>query len=211
MRAAKPPPKAPRARGKNSGGDAQFVHCDVRDKTQRRSRDRRDGQALRQADHPSQQCRRLLATGWSGHGRVGRRILARDQTRSVRHVSLLARSAFPLIIKSGGGCVINMTSTLALNAVPGRDCYTAAKGAIASMTRSMAVEYRAAQNSRQRDRPVGHAVGPGQEVAGRLQGYREAGLEPSARAWTAHPHGQHGGLPRIGRGGDHDRADHGGR
>jgi NAD(P)-dependent dehydrogenase (short-subunit alcohol dehydrogenase family) len=45
------------------------------------------------------------------------------------------------MIKAGGGCIINMTSTLALIAVPGRDCYTAAKGAIASMTRSMAVEY----------------------------------------------------------------------
>ena len=34
-----------------------------------------------------------------------------------------------------------MSSNVALMAVPGRDCYTAAKGAIASMTRSMAVEY----------------------------------------------------------------------
>ena len=38
-----------------------------------------------------------------------------------------------------------MSSTLALNGVPGRDCYTAAKGAIAAMTRSMAVEYAAAK------------------------------------------------------------------
>jgi NAD(P)-dependent dehydrogenase (short-subunit alcohol dehydrogenase family) len=28
-----------------------------------------------------------------------------------------------------------------LRALPGRDCYTAAKGAVAAMTRSMAVEY----------------------------------------------------------------------
>ena len=34
-----------------------------------------------------------------------------------------------------------MSSNVALMALPGRDCYTAAKGAIASMTRSMAVEY----------------------------------------------------------------------
>ena len=56
---------------------------------------------------------------------------------------LCSKVGIPFIIKAGGGCVINMTSTLALNAVPGRDCYTAAKGAIASMTRSMAVEYAA--------------------------------------------------------------------
>ncbi len=34
-----------------------------------------------------------------------------------------------------------MSSNVALMALPGRDCYTAAKGAIAAMTRSMAVEY----------------------------------------------------------------------
>jgi NAD(P)-dependent dehydrogenase (short-subunit alcohol dehydrogenase family) len=34
-----------------------------------------------------------------------------------------------------------MSSNVALMALPGRDCYTAAKGGIASMTRSMAVEY----------------------------------------------------------------------
>ncbi|MEM6495944.1 MAG: SDR family oxidoreductase [Pseudomonadota bacterium] len=45
------------------------------------------------------------------------------------------------IIKAGGGSVINMSSNVALMALPGRDCYTAAKGGIASMTRSMAAEY----------------------------------------------------------------------
>ena len=45
------------------------------------------------------------------------------------------------MIKSGGGSIINMSSIVALRALPGRDCYTAAKGAIAALTRSMAVEY----------------------------------------------------------------------
>src|SRR4029078_13111641 len=54
---------------------------------------------------------------------------------------LCSKVGIPLIAQAGGGTVINMTSTLALAAVPGRDCYTAAKGAIASMTRSMAIEF----------------------------------------------------------------------
>ena len=54
---------------------------------------------------------------------------------------LCSKFAIPEIAKSGGGSVINMSSNVALMALPGRDCYTAAKGAIASMTRSMAVEY----------------------------------------------------------------------
>lgn len=51
------------------------------------------------------------------------------------------RFGIPAIINSGGGSVVNMSSNLALMGVPGRDCYTAAKGAVASMTRSMAVEF----------------------------------------------------------------------
>jgi NAD(P)-dependent dehydrogenase (short-subunit alcohol dehydrogenase family) len=51
------------------------------------------------------------------------------------------RFGIPAIRKSGGGSVINMSSNVALVGIPGRDCYTAAKGAVASMTRSMAVEF----------------------------------------------------------------------
>ena len=47
----------------------------------------------------------------------------------------------PRLIESGGGSVINTSSNVALMAVRGRDCYTAAKGGVASMTRSMAAEY----------------------------------------------------------------------
>ncbi|RYI97907.1 MAG: SDR family oxidoreductase, partial [Acetobacteraceae bacterium] len=39
------------------------------------------------------------------------------------------------------GAVINMASVVALMGFPGRDCYTAAKGGIAALTRSLAVEY----------------------------------------------------------------------
>ena len=52
-----------------------------------------------------------------------------------------SKHGIPAIIEAGGGAVINMSSNVALMALPGRDCYTAAKGGVASMTRSMAVEY----------------------------------------------------------------------
>lgn len=54
---------------------------------------------------------------------------------------LCAKLAIPEIIKAGGGSVINTSSNVALMAIPGRDCYTAAKGGVAAMTRSMAAEY----------------------------------------------------------------------
>jgi NAD(P)-dependent dehydrogenase (short-subunit alcohol dehydrogenase family) len=55
------------------------------------------------------------------------------------------RFGIPAIAASGGGSVINMSSNVALMGIPGRDCYTAAKGGIAAMTRSMAVEFAAAK------------------------------------------------------------------
>jgi NAD(P)-dependent dehydrogenase (short-subunit alcohol dehydrogenase family) len=51
------------------------------------------------------------------------------------------RFGIPEIAKSGGGSVINMSSNVALMGVAGRDCYTAAKGGIAAITRSLAVAY----------------------------------------------------------------------
>lgn len=42
---------------------------------------------------------------------------------------------------AGGGSVVNVSSGLSLQGVSGADAYTAAKGAINSTTRSMAVEY----------------------------------------------------------------------
>ena len=51
------------------------------------------------------------------------------------------RFGIPEIAKAGGGSVINMASNVALMGVAGRDCYTAAKGGIAAITRSLAVAY----------------------------------------------------------------------
>lgn len=53
------------------------------------------------------------------------------------------RFGIPEIVRAGGGAVINMASNLALMGIAGRDCYTAAKGGVASLTRSLAVEFAA--------------------------------------------------------------------
>ena len=49
----------------------------------------------------------------------------------------------PHLAAAGGGSIINMASMVATMAVPGRDCYTSAKGGIVTLTRSMAAEYAA--------------------------------------------------------------------
>jgi NAD(P)-dependent dehydrogenase (short-subunit alcohol dehydrogenase family) len=54
---------------------------------------------------------------------------------------LVCHYGIPEIIKAGGGAVVNATSVVALMGWPGKDAYTAAKGAITALTRSMAVEF----------------------------------------------------------------------
>ena len=54
---------------------------------------------------------------------------------------LCCKYGIPEIIKSGGGSVINTSSSAGIIGVPGCDAYTATKGGIISLTRSMAVEY----------------------------------------------------------------------
>jgi NAD(P)-dependent dehydrogenase (short-subunit alcohol dehydrogenase family) len=65
------------------------------------------------------------------------RILAAN----LRSVYLCCKYGLPLMIRSGGGSVINTGSSASLMGVPGCDAYTAAKGATVSLTRSLAVEY----------------------------------------------------------------------
>jgi NAD(P)-dependent dehydrogenase (short-subunit alcohol dehydrogenase family) len=54
---------------------------------------------------------------------------------------LVCRHGIPELIKSGGGSVINTSSTVAHVGWPGKDAYTAAKGGVVAITRSMAVEF----------------------------------------------------------------------
>lgn len=49
--------------------------------------------------------------------------------------------AIPHMIAGGGGAVVNASSMYALKGFPNRDAYTAAKGGITALTRSMAVEF----------------------------------------------------------------------
>lgn len=53
----------------------------------------------------------------------------------------VAKYGLPSMIEGGGGSVVNFTSVAALMALKGRDCYSAAKGGVAAMTRSMAIGY----------------------------------------------------------------------
>lgn len=52
-----------------------------------------------------------------------------------------ARYAVPEMIKRGGGSIINASSIIGLRGAPDKAAYTAAKGAITALTRSMATDF----------------------------------------------------------------------
>jgi NAD(P)-dependent dehydrogenase (short-subunit alcohol dehydrogenase family) len=49
--------------------------------------------------------------------------------------------AIPLMVRSGGGSIINTASSAGVIGIPDCDAYTATKGAIVQLTKSMAAEY----------------------------------------------------------------------
>lgn len=128
---------------RNAGGDALFVHCDT-------------------TDEPSVQAAVGKTIEHFGgldilYNNVGGSTPRDDAVTDVEidefwrcirlellSTFLVSRHGIRAMIKAGrGGAVINTTSYVAVIGTPGRDCYTAAKGAVISLTRSMAVEYAA--------------------------------------------------------------------
>jgi NAD(P)-dependent dehydrogenase (short-subunit alcohol dehydrogenase family) len=129
-----------RARGGKSGGDALFVECDVRDRTSVEMAFAETITRFGQLD--------ILHNNAGGSSpqdglvtTVSEEEFWRAITLDLFGTFLCCKIGIPHMIKSGGGSIINMSSIVALRALPGRDCYTAAKGAVAALTRSMAVEY----------------------------------------------------------------------
>jgi NAD(P)-dependent dehydrogenase (short-subunit alcohol dehydrogenase family) len=83
-----------------------------------------------------------------GPGRLDRRVteLTNEGWDSIMLVALKAvmwacKYSIPEIAKAGGGAVVNISSAASLLGTAGLDTYTAAKGALNTLTRSMAVEY----------------------------------------------------------------------
>jgi len=60
---------------------------------------------------------------------------------NVKGVYLCARAALPAMIKRGGGVILNMASIASLVGVPERFAYSMTKGAVHTMTMSIAIDY----------------------------------------------------------------------
>jgi NAD(P)-dependent dehydrogenase (short-subunit alcohol dehydrogenase family) len=129
-----------RAMAANSGGDALFLHCDVTE---------RDSVAAAVAETVARYGKlNILHNNAGGSTLQDAAVTDAPEEEFWRVIKLdlfgtflCSKLGIPEIIKAGGGAVINMASNLALMALPGRDCYTAAKGGVVSLTRSMALEF----------------------------------------------------------------------
>jgi len=60
---------------------------------------------------------------------------------NVKGVFLCSRAAIPVMLRGGGGVILNMDSIAALIGIPDRFAYSTTKGAVLSMTRSIAIDY----------------------------------------------------------------------
>lgn len=149
-----------RARAK-AGGDAIFVLCDVTDKLSVTA-------AVAAAVARFGKLHILHNNAGGATPQDGRVTEAPEEEfwRAIKldlfGTFLCSKIAIPEIAKSGGGSIINMSSIVALMAMPGRDCYTAAKGGISALTRSMAVEYAA-------DRIRVNAIAPSVTLSDRVK------------------------------------------
>ena len=85
---------------------------------------------------------------------------------------LCNRFAIPHLIAAGGGAIINMASHAGVVGSPGRDAYSSAKGAVVTLTRTLAREY-AAKKIRV------NAIAPAAVSSGRIQKMME---DPNIRA-----------------------------
>ncbi len=138
--AGKAAAKSAKIKGKNSGGDSHFIETDVSNSD---SVQNAITETINTYGHLN-----ILHNNAGGSTLQDGPVTEAPVEEFWRCIKLdlfgtflCSKYAIPEIAKSGGGSVINMSSNVALMALPGRDCYTAAKGAIASMTRSMAAEY----------------------------------------------------------------------
>jgi NAD(P)-dependent dehydrogenase (short-subunit alcohol dehydrogenase family) len=129
---------------RDAGGDATFVHTDVADEAQIEAVMAAAVEVFGRLDILHNNAADLSA----GLFARDRTIEAMDVdtwertfTVNLRGQMLCAKHAVPLMVRGGGGSIINMSSTASLVGDEVRLAYGAAKSAVNSMTRSIAVSH----------------------------------------------------------------------
>lgn len=83
----------------------------------------------------------------AGWGRAGKLLDTaeedwdRTMDVNVKGIFLVSKHTLPHLLKSGGGCIINMASVAGVVGVRDRTAYCASKGGVVSLTRAIALDY----------------------------------------------------------------------
>jgi 2-keto-3-deoxy-L-fuconate dehydrogenase len=123
---------------RGAGGHGQAVRCDVADP---------DSVAAAFAEIDGRHGRVDILVNNAGISHVGtiQQTSPEDLDRlyavNVRGVYLCARAAIEIMLRQGGGVILNMASIASLVGVQDRFAYGTTKGAVLSITRSIALDY----------------------------------------------------------------------
>jgi NAD(P)-dependent dehydrogenase (short-subunit alcohol dehydrogenase family) len=182
---------------RQAGGDAAFAHCDVSNWADVRSMVEVALREWGRIDvlYNNAAATRLCNEKDRAAHELDEHVWDRQIDITLKGVYLCSKACVPTMLEHGRGVILNVSSCDAILPEGGFDSYTAAKGGVISLTKSMAVNYG------KKGIRI-NCISPGYEGGGRLS--------PDAAAWPAGRRGQHGGVPRQRPGGIHHGGHHSG-
>ena len=124
-----------------AGGVAKYVHLDVKDENDWNSAAKLLSKLYGKLDILVNNAG--IAMAGKNLEEVTREEWDRIQEVNSKGVFLGVKAALPYMKASGGGSIVNISSMAGIVGVPGISAYTASKGAVRLLTKSIAIEYGA--------------------------------------------------------------------
>jgi NAD(P)-dependent dehydrogenase (short-subunit alcohol dehydrogenase family) len=129
-----------RALARNSGGDAHFIHCDIRDKA---NVEAAFAQTVERFGKLT-----ILHNNAGGSTPQDGPVTDAPEEEFWRVINLdlygtflCSKIGIPHIIKAGGGAIINIASVLGINGARNRAAYASSKAAVVLLTKCMAIDH----------------------------------------------------------------------
>src|SRR5579862_7331444 len=123
---------------REAGGDANAIMCDVSDHLS-------VGEAFAKVDDAARRVDILINNAGIAHVGTAENTSEADFDRiysvNVKGVYLCSQAAIKMMLRDGGGVILNLASIASLIGLTDRFAYSMSKGAVLTMTKSIAVDY----------------------------------------------------------------------